>query len=108
MGVGSLVVIGMLTVVFFFLFEVLPEWTTKVNNHFEFPMAEDDPDNPVAKVRAWDRRLIALGMLPISNSEDPLTIKVSNGTRYYLDFTLDERNHIILRRHWIQKALPKS
>jgi hypothetical protein len=101
MGVGSLVASGMLYCLFFFVFNVLPEW---MSHSCREMMSVDDPDHPLAEQRAWDRRLLALGMLPIYNSDDPFTIRVSNGTQYYLEFVLDKRKHLVLRRKVLQAS----
>jgi hypothetical protein len=104
MGVGSLVASGMLYCLFFFVFNVLPEWMSHSCQQIRQMLSVDDPDHPLAEQRAWDRRLLALGMLPIYNSDDPFTIRVSNGTQYYLDFVLDERKHLVLRRKVLQAS----
>jgi hypothetical protein len=97
MGVGSLVAAGMLFSLFWFIFEVLPEWMAQSHRQVRELSSVDDPDHPLAERRAWDRRLLAWGMLPIYNSDDPFTIRVSNGTQYYLEFVLDKRKHLVLR-----------
>src|SRR3954465_3234056 len=106
MGVGSLVTLGWLICLFFFVFNVLPEWMSHSSPHLRQiqMLLVDDPDHPLAEQRAWDRRLLALGMLPIYNSDDPFTIRVSNGTQYYLDFVLDKRKHLVLRRKVLQAS----
>jgi hypothetical protein len=107
MGVGSLVAAGMLFNLWF-LFEVLIDWRPrsrwKVTEYVGLPLREDDPDHPLAEQRAWDRRLLALRMLPIYNSDDPFTIRVSNGTQYYLEFVLDKRKHLVLRHKVLQAS----
>src|SRR3954462_12965048 len=105
MGVGSLVASGMLYCLFFFVFNVLPEWMSHSSPHLRQiqVLSVDDPHHPLAEQRAWDRRLLALGMLPIYNSDDPFTIRVSNGTQYYLEFVLDKRKHLVLTHKILQK-----
>jgi hypothetical protein len=102
-GVGSLVAAGWLYCLFFFLFEVLPEWMAQSHRQTRELLSADDPDHPLAEQRAWDRRLLELGMLPIYNSDDPFTLRVSNGTQYYLEFVLDKRKHLVLRPKILQK-----
>jgi hypothetical protein len=103
-GVGSLVTMGILYCLFFFVSNVLPEWMAQSLRQTRELLSVDDPDHPLAEQRAWDRRLLALGMLPIYNSDDPFTIRVSNGTQYYLEFVLDERKHLVLRRKVLQAS----
>jgi hypothetical protein len=99
-GVGSLVAAGMLFNLWF-LFEVLMDWRPQSHHQAR---ELDDTDHPLAELRAWDRRLLTLGMLPIYNFDDPFTIRVSNGTQYYLEFVLDERKHLVLRRKVLQAS----
>lgn len=126
MGVGSLVALGMTSVVFFFIFEVLPEWTShsrcRVTEWKGIPPSQlplevlrkevlkeypDDPDHILASYRAWDRHLLLMGMCPLFPTDlfDVKTIRVNpDGDRKYIVYGFDDRGH---HRGWLQ-TLPQS
>jgi hypothetical protein len=67
----------------------------------------DDPANGWSWIRAWDRFLLSIGLLPIGTSDltkvGPILVD-PNGTREYQDYYIDDCGYIKLG----SKVLPTS
>ena len=67
----------------------------------------DDLRHPYAMLRAWDRHLISLGLLPIFTSEQskvgPILVNLG-GTGEHYEYRYDRRGHLVLLCTTLQEA----
>ena len=61
----------------------------------------DDPTNGYSLIRAWDRHLKRIGLLPIGTSDSskvgPILVD-PYGSHEYIEFYFDARGHLDFRR----------
>lgn len=66
----------------------------------------DDPDNAYSVLRAWDRHLLSVGLLPIGTSDSskvgPILVN-PNGTREYIAYGFDSRGFLTSWRQVLQE-----
>lgn len=68
----------------------------------------DDPANCYAHLRAWDRHLVSVGLLPIFTSElekvGPILLGPHAKGKQYIVYGYDERGHLTDWRETVQKV----